>query len=205
MTIETKKQVKSIIASIEGNLYDALNDKEALLFVKSMNKSLTDTIIDRKEKEVMYRLKKCSDHERPKLLLKKQKYAPKDYPHNLKVGDIVHVSYGFGYCSEMSDGHYAIILSSFCANMYFVIPVSSKPLKSHEFYYDDLSISANDISGSKRKSYLRFDQMGSVHYRRLTNARFGERENIGLNRVVELFEQIDIFLGLPIDKSLLIV
>ena len=196
MDVNTKKQIDSILANIKSELYDNFGDDEALAFVKWSKKALFDTIADRKEKALLYQLKTCNDTDIAKLRKKKREYLPKNYPQNLTIGDIVHVSYGFGYCSELSDGHYAIIFSNIKANMYFVIPISSEPLKSHMFYFDDLCVSTNDDNKTKRKSYLRFDQMGNVHYRRLENARIGERENIGPEKLREASVQVGIFLGI---------
>ena len=135
--------------------------------------------------------------------LKQQKraYLPENYPRMLKIGDIVHVNFGFGYCSELSDGHYGIILSEIKANMYFVLPLGSEPLKIHPFYFDDLNLPSRDGVHIQKKSYLQFNQMGNVHYRRLENVRVNERRNIGDARVRLVFQEIAKFLEIGLDKN----
>jgi len=196
MKAETVKKIDSILAYIKGELISGFNDDDAILFVEWSKKKLSDTIKDKKEKAVLSRLKSCNDEkDKKRLELTKKKYLPSNYPVNIKVGDIVHVNYGFGFCSEISNGHYGIILSEFKANTYFVIPLGSEPLKSHPFYFDDLNLPSKSGRIPNKKSYLQFNQIGSVHYRRLENIHGCTRQNIGEVKLGIIFNEIRKFLN----------
>jgi hypothetical protein len=200
MTIDTEKKITSILAQIKGELIQSLSDEDALAYVDWARKKLADTVKERKDKEILKKMKTCSDED--KIILRKQrrKYAPDNYPINLVVGDIVHVNYGFGYCNELSAGHYGIILSGINANMYFVVPLSSEPLKAFPFYFDDLNLPSKGGAMPNKKSYLRFDQMGSLHFRRLENVNRVQRLNIGKDRSSMVFSKIREYLHMSIDK-----
>ncbi|MFZ3129919.1 MAG: hypothetical protein WA125_02155 [Desulfosporosinus sp.] len=200
MDVNDLKQLDSLLGNLKGELLSNLNDKEISDFVEWAQKKLTDTIKDRKEKKILKQLKNCNPDERPKLLEKKRKYLPKNYPYNLRIGDLVHVNFGFGYCSELSDGHYAIILSDIKANMYLILPLSSEPLRLFELYLDDLGLPCKNTSEIEKRSYFRFDQLRFVHYRRLENINGYGRKNIGETNLGFVQENVSKFLKIYVDK-----
>ena len=98
---------------------------------------------------------------------KKKKYEHTNYNHNLKIGDIVHINYGYGYCGELSMGHYGIVMSDIVNNMYFIVALSSDPLNDFPFYFEGLNLP--NAEDNNKKSYVRFEQARFMHYRRITN------------------------------------
>jgi len=200
--VNTEKKIDSILAYVKGELIANFSNNEALSFIEWMKKLTSDTLKDRKEKQILLQIKVCQDAgEIAKLKLTKKKYLPKNYPCNLAIGDIVHVSFGFGYCSELSGGHYGIVLSELKANMCFVMPLSSVPLKTHSFYFDDLNLPSRSGLEPGKKSYLRFEQMRNISYRRLENISGMGQKNIGKDRLGEVFAEIRKYLNFPIDKT----
>jgi len=198
----TEKKIDSILSSIKGELITNFDEHESIAFVEWAKKLISDTTKDRKEKQLLLQLKNCDNDEMlRKLRAKKKKYLPPNHPYNLSIGDIVHVHYGFGYCSEMSGGHYGIILSDFNANMYFLVPLSSEPLKSYVFFLENLGLPSKNGIVPDKKSYLRFDQMGNVHYRRLENIRGCERKNIGYENLRNVFTGFVNFLKITVDRK----
>jgi mRNA-degrading endonuclease toxin of MazEF toxin-antitoxin module len=194
---DTVKKIDSILAYIKGELLVNFNEDDAILFVEWSKKKLSDTIKDRKEKVILSRMKNCNEtDDKKKLEYARKKYLPTNYPINIRIGDIVHVNYGFGFCSEISNGHYAIVLSQFRVNTYFIVPLGSEPLKSHPFYFDDLNLPSKAGRFPNKKSYLQFNQMGSVHYRRMENIHGCTRQNIGETKLKILFLEISKFLGI---------
>ncbi|MCL5058478.1 MAG: type II toxin-antitoxin system PemK/MazF family toxin, partial [Actinobacteria bacterium] len=97
---------------------------------------------------------------------KRKKYFPENYPSFLKIGDIVHVNFGKSYCTELSDGHYAVILSDRIGSHYLVAPLSSTRPKGRILYFNDLGLPSKDQSND---SYIKFDHIKFVSYRRLKN------------------------------------
>lgn len=202
MKDETKKKIVSVLSSIEGDLISKLNDEDALLFVKWANKLLSDTVKDRKEKEIQLKINDCKDeNEKKKLKIKKKNYLPINYPYDLEIGDIVHIDYGFGYCGELSNGHYGIILSGIRVNKYFVIPLSSEPLKIHSFYFENLGLPDKNGYNPKKKSHCRFDQLCHIHYRRIENVDNGNRKKLSEENLMKLFCEINKFLKITVYKS----
>jgi len=203
VNVETEKKIDSLLANIKSNLMNNCSDDLAIDFVEWTNKKLADTIKDKKEKQLLKQLKilqnnNCKTEDDKvtitKLINKKKNYAPKNYPCNLQVGDLVYVNFGFGYCSELSDGHYGIILSGIKANMYLVLPLSSESLRICPVYLDGLNLPNKDGLGAEKKSYLRFDQLRYLHYRRLENINGCGHKEIGQTNYEKVIKSLKGFL-----------
>lgn len=135
---------------------------------------------------------------RAELIEEKKKYLPKNYPSQLEIGDIVHINFGYGYCSELSDGHYGIVMSEMKANMYFIIPCSSEPLRIMEF---PIKLEVPNKEHDKDKiSYLRFDQMRMIHYRRIEKVSNNKTYNVGNYNVLRIHKKINEFFNFNIDN-----
>lgn len=201
MNTENEKAFASYVASIKEQLTTNFNEDIAIKYVQWMNKKIVDTIADKKEKEILRKLKSCDAEEATRLRKIKVKYLPPKYPTNLKIGDVIHISFGFGYCSELSGGHYAIILSEMIANMYLVLPISSEPLKKFNCYIEGLSeLPCKYKKDDNKKSHLRFDQLRHVHYRRIERINDKiDRVNIGEN-IKYVFQKLNEYVSKDIDK-----
>ncbi|MCM3764616.1 type II toxin-antitoxin system PemK/MazF family toxin [Neobacillus niacini] len=95
------------------------------------------------------------------------KVSKKNFPYNLKFGDIIHVNYGLGVGDELKDGHYAIILSR-KGDMFLVAPLTSQEVDFEEntIVFEDLGLPNKDGVESK-KSYVSFSQIRYIHNRRI--------------------------------------
>ena len=200
MDSSVEKRVDSYFAYIKSELINNFSDEESLEYIEWSKKIIEDTVKDRKEKEILGHLRTCTDKEKEALKQKKKKYLPKNYPYNLKPGEIIHVNFGFGYCSELSDGHYGLIMSDIVANMYLVLPLSSEPLKLFSSYIEGLELPNKD-GILEKKSYLRFDQLRFVHYRRLENIIGCNRKSLGETNFKEVQRQLSEFLKNGVDKT----
>lgn len=170
MKESTEKVIDSYLGSIKSTLIQELSDEEAMQYIKWIKKLASDTIKDRKEKALIAEIKKCSKEEVKrikKLKMQKKGYMAMNYPNDLKIGNIVYVNFGYGYCGEISDGHYGIVLSKIVANMYLILPLSSEPLKVMNVGLENLGLPNAEGIGEGKTSYLRFNQIRYVHYRRL--------------------------------------
>ena len=174
MTEETVKHVESILNYVKGEIFRSISDEDAILYSNWIKSLISDTIKNDKEFKIISEIKKEKAKEQTdfakikQLKTKKKKYEHQNYNHNLQVGDIVYVNYGYGYCGELSTGHYGIIMSDIVNNMYFVIALSSDPLNDYKYYLEGLNL-PNAESDRNKKSYVRFEQSRFVHFRRLTN------------------------------------
>jgi mRNA-degrading endonuclease toxin of MazEF toxin-antitoxin module len=95
------------------------------------------------------------------------KVKKKNFPYNLKHGDIINVHYGFGFTDEINDTHYAVVLSR-KGEMFLVAPLTSKvqDFGSNTLYFENLNLpSATGVSVNK--SYVSFSQIKYVHSRRI--------------------------------------
>lgn len=201
MNTENEKAFTAYVASIKEQLTTNFNEYIAIKYVQWMNKKIVDTIIDKKEKEILRKLRSCDPEEEDKLRKQKVKYLPSKYPKDLKIGDVIHISFGFGYCSELSGGHYAIIMSAMIANMFLVLPISSEPLKAFNYYIEGLSdLPCKYKKDDNKKSYLRFDQLRHVHYRRIERIDDKiDRVNIG-DDIKYVFQKLNEYISKDIDK-----
>lgn len=174
MTEQTIKQVESILNYVKGEIFRSVSDEDAILYSNWIKSLILDTIKNDKELKIISEIKKEKSKENPdlskikQLKMKKKKYEHQNYNHNLKVGDIVYVNYGYGYCGELSTGHYGIIMSEIINNMYFVVTLSSDPLNDYNYYLEGLNL-PNAEGDKNKKSYVRFEQSRFMHFRRLTN------------------------------------
>ena len=120
-----------------------------------------------------------------------------------KEGDIVYVNYGYGYCGELSTGHYGIIMSDIVNNMYFVVTLSSDPLNDYEYYLEGLNL-PNAEGDKNKKSYVRFEQSRFMHFRRLTNISVNGLQiyrKLTPEQVKDVKKHFSQFMKLSIDKE----
>lgn len=207
MKTETIKSIDSYLASIKSDLLANMTDEEALQYVKWSQHKLSQTIKDRKEKKILADIKKLNPTTDGQAISKlrnlKKKYLPSNYPYNLEIGDIVYVNFGFGFCSELSDGHYGIVLSELIANMYLILPLSSEELRKYPIGISDLGLpNAQGIQHGKI-SYLRFDQLRYLHYRRLEkiiNVKDGIVK-LSPEQLKTVYTHLTSFLNFPVDKK----
>ncbi len=207
MQSATIKQIDSYLASIKSALLTELSDDEALLFLKWQQDKLLETIRDRKDKEIFSQIKQLDptvdSAAIASLKAKRKKYLPQHYPNVLAIGDIVHINFGFGFCNELSDGHYGIILSNMVANMYLILPLSSKPLRAKPVSLSNLGIPHAQGTQGTKLSYLRFDQLRFVHYRRIKKIYGVPSGVVKLSQVNMKFvyDSLNEFLNFPVDNS----
>lgn len=174
MTEQTVKHVESILNYVKGEIFRSVSDEDAILYSNWIKSLISDTIKNDKEVKINSEIKKEKSKESPdhakikQLKTKKKRYEHQNYNHNLQVGDIVYVNYGYGYCGELSTGHYGIIMSDIVNNMYFVVTLSSDPLNDYKYYLEGLNL-PNAEGDKNKKSYVRFEQSRFMHFRRLTN------------------------------------
>ena len=207
MKTETIKSIDTYLASIKSDLLANMTDEEALQYVKWSQHKLSQTIKDRKEKKILADIKKLNPTTDGQAISKlrnlKKKYLPSNYPYNLEIGDIVYVNFGFGFCSELSDGHYGIVLSELIANMYLILPLSSEELRKYPMGISDLGLpNAQGIQHGKI-SYLRFDQLRYLHYRRLEkiiNVKDGIVK-LSPEQLKTVYTHLTSFLNFPVDKK----
>lgn len=176
--LRNDKERKQYVQDKLKALYSELLDCEKQYAIDYVNWCL-DKIVENKKhlKELelnqeINKLKGKSDQVSFKHLLelkqRRRKLLPKDYPSSLKKGDIIHVNYGVGYCGELSDGHYGIILCR-RGSSYLVAPLSSTVQNDGD---DTVSISGLNLPGeSKETGYVVFNQIRFVHFRRIKNIR----------------------------------
>ena len=209
MTEETIKHLESILNYVKGELIRSCSDEDAILYSNWIKSLIVDTIKNDKELKINSEIrfekqKEKTDYKKIKQLkTKKKKYEHTNYNHNLKVGDIVYVNYGYGYCGELSTGHYGIIMSEIINNMYFVITLSSDPLNDFLFYFEGLNL-PNSEGSKNKKSFVRFEQSRFMHYRRITNITINGANiyrSLTPEQVKELQKQYMLFMKLGIDKE----
>lgn len=189
MTEADSKKLASLLGSLKGTIIQNVSSGDFEKFVNWCNKLALDTRKDKIEKDLLAKIKHETDmDEKNKLIDKKKRYLPINYPSSINIGDVVHVNFGFGYCSEISDGHYGIIMSKLIANMYFVVPCSSEPLRKMP-YSIKLGVPNRERDNNKI-SYLRFDQMRMIHYRRIEKVSSNKTYNVGVEEVDKISEQI---------------
>lgn len=196
-----EKEIDSIFGNIKSLLLSEVPKDNGSQYLEWCNILLSDTIKYRKENDLNTLIKNCRDtEERTKLKKKRAKYKSKNYPSEIQIGDIFHIDFGYGYCSEISDGHYAIILSEIKANMFLVLPISSTSLKIFEYCVGDLKLPRKDKREYGKLSYLRFDQLRYVNYRRITCLSDGSKRDIS-SLLPDIYIKLNEFLNLTIDNS----
>lgn len=124
--------------------------------IKEISLRLDNTLIEEEKRSIK--------NEISRLKRKRIRYAPKNFPYNLNPGDIISVKFGYGYCNELSDIHYAIIVSKQIGSMYWIVPLSSEPNKYSKLYFDNLNLPSQKKA---TRSYVVINQARFVHYRRL--------------------------------------
>ena len=201
----TEKVIESCLASLKGEILQELSEEEAIQYVTWIRTLLSETIKDRKEKVLLAQIKKCKEEDIDnikKLKKKKKTYMPLNYPKDLKIGDIVYVNFGYGYCNEISKGHYGIILSNIRANMYLTLPLSSEPLKAMPIGLTDLGLPNAEGLKVGKISYLCFDQLRYLHYRRIEKIKGISDGIIPLSseKLKFVMEKVQEFLDLGVDK-----
>lgn len=187
-----KKNVNDNIKSLYGTLLDY--DVETALsyskwMIRKLNDTYNNTMQTKYNKDIREMKKVLDDSNRKqydKLIRKRKKYMPKNYPNQLKRGDIVHVTYGHGYCDELSDGHYGIVLSNIIGSMYLIAPLTSSKPRGRILYYDDLKLPSKDKV--VEKSYVLFNQIKFTHFRRLEYIDKVGLRHIEIDRVREILK-----------------
>lgn len=202
MSVEQEKRIQSLYASLKSIMNQNLTDDEKEQILEWMHILIVDK---RKEKELqkLNSILKRADRTLPdytKMVKKRNQLLPSDYPKNLKIGDVVNVKFGFGYCSEISDDHYGIIFSEYIAGLYLVFPLSSEPLKKFEVYLENLNLPNKEGIKDKR-SYIQFNHSRFIYYRRLENVKGRSRINIGTDNVQYVTRKYLEFLNLKVDES----
>lgn len=207
MTEDNNKYLESILHYIKGEVKRSLNDDDAILYLDWIKSLISDTIKHDKELSINSMIRLEKKKEKPdfdkikQLKKKKKKYEHTNYNHNLKIGDIVHINYGYGYCGELSMGHYGIVMSDIVNNMYFIVALSSDPLNDFPFYFEGLNL-PNAEGNNNKKSYVRFEQARFMHYRRITNISINGitmRRCLKPEQIVELKKNYLKFMKLSID------
>lgn len=164
--------IDSKLRAIKGELLRDMNEKEINLYLSWIYKLLHDTVSHNKDiallREYRHYLNVGDIKNVNKIKKKRKALEHKNYPKNLKIGDIVYLQCGFGYCGEINTNHYAIIMSEIKNQMYFIVPLSSDELRIFPYYLEGLNLPNADHEENK-KSYVRFDQAKFVHYRRIEN------------------------------------
>lgn len=208
MLEDTKNMVESTLNYIKGEIFRSMSNENAIIYTTWIKDLLYDTLRQEKELELQSKIKDEQKKSSPNIAIikdlkkKKKKYEHQNYNHNLEIGDIVYVNYGYGYCGELSTGHYGIIMSEIVNNMYFVITLSSDPLKLFEFYFEGLNLPNAEANGNKR-SYVRFEQSRFMHYRRLTNISINGNviyRKLSPEQITSLKEHFIEFMKIGIDK-----
>lgn len=199
MTEEESRKLSSLLGSLKGTVIKNVKTDDFDLFFSWCNKLALDTRKDKTEKALLSKIKAEKDATiKAKLIEEKKKFLPSNYPSQIEIGDIVHINFGYGYCSELSDGHYGIVMSSMKANMYFVIPCSSEPLRIMEV---PIKLGVPNKEYDKNKiSYLRFDQMRMIHYRRIEKVSYNKTYNVGEYNILRIHKKINEFFNFDIDK-----
>ena len=199
MTEEESRKLSSLLGSLKGTVIKNVKTDDFDLFFSWCNKLALDTRKDKTEKALLSKIKTEKDATRKaELIEEKKKFLPSNYPSQIEIGDIVHINFGYGYCSELSDGHYGIVMSSMKANMYFVIPCSSEPLRIMEV---PIKLGVPNKEHDKNKiSYLRFDQMRMIHYRRIEKVSYNKTYNVGEYNILRIHKKINEFFNFDIDK-----
>ncbi|MGD7051409.1 type II toxin-antitoxin system PemK/MazF family toxin [Sutcliffiella horikoshii] len=195
---DSKERVQDIVKSIYGTLLD--KDKEyAINYAEWILKLLKDGHHNKQQVELNKQirfLKPKTDSESlrlvKKLKQKRSKHMPKEYPTSLQKGDIINVEFGSGYCDELDSNHYGVILSNIVGSMYLVAPLTSvKPKGGEILYYDDLGLPSKDKTITK--SYVLFNQIKFIHFRRLekiTSVKNGKK-HLSPVRVKEIIDKFN--------------
>ncbi len=194
MTEDEQRKLASLMGTLKGTIISTIPANKFEQFILWCNKLAQDTYKDKSEKTILKELKSERDTERQRILYgQKKKYLPHNYPTTINIGDIVYINFGYGYCSEISDGHYGVVMSELKANMYFIIPCSSEELRILPFPIK-LGVPNREHNNNKT-SYLRFDQMRMIHYRRIENIIAGSIFNIGDENIELILNKLDEFFG----------
>lgn len=192
------KKLSSLMGSLKGTIIQNINPNNFEKFINWCNKLAIDTKKDKLEKSLIKKIKNENNpDEKAKLIQEKRKYLPSNYPTQITIGDIIHINFGYGYCSELSDGHYGVVMSEMKANMYFIIPCSSEPLRVMEFPIK-LGV-PNKEHDNEKVSYLRFDQMRMIHYRRIERITYNKVYNVGDDNILQIRKQLCEFFNIDID------
>lgn len=184
---EIKEKVKSRIKALYSELLDC-DSQYAIDFADWM----LDKIIANKNHEKEMILRKMLNNPNSKNIkqtLKEQikKTLPENYPSSLESGDVIHVKFGIGYGGEISQGHYAIILSR-KGSMFLVAPLtkSKQPDKKNVKKFNNL-----DLPGNVKTGYVNFGQIRYIHFRRIESINYIDcgKINIGIEEVNDIFKK----------------
>lgn len=171
--------VDSKLRAIKGELLRGdMTAKEIDNYLLWIGKLLRDTISHNKDVALLKEYRKYNAvgnlKEATRIKKKRKSLEPKNYPKKIKIGDIVYLQCGFGYCGEINTNHYAIIMSEIKNQMYFVIPLSSDELRMFPYHLEGLNLPNADHDDNKI-SQVRFDQARFVHFRRIENIKVNDK------------------------------
>lgn len=203
MSVEQDKKIQSLYASLKNVMTQNLNKDDQEQLLEWVHTLILDTSKERNFQKINGLLKNMNDtksEEYKELIQKKENVRHKNYPTDLKIGDVVSVKYGFGYCSEISNTHYGIVFSEYTAGLYLILPLSSEPLKKKILYLDNLNLPNKDGIKNKR-SYIQLNHAKFMYYRRLEKIKGRGKINIGPDEIVRISKEFINFLNLPIDKD----
>lgn len=187
-----QNDVKIKLKTIYSELLD-LDADNALEYVKwKLEKIITNK---KHNKEIALRLQlkstTVSSDEYNNIKSEIRKILPKNYPNSLEQGDIINVNFGIGFAGELSDDHYAIILSN-KGSMFLIAPLTKTPQPDRENikYFENLN-----LPGENGKSYVNFGQIRYVHFRRIQNIigipeKKRHIDKIEVNDILEKFNKI---------------
>lgn len=169
--------VKALHANFWGELLD-VDEKYAESYLNWCTKQLKENKKNSQHIVLKGQLRQATESE--KIAIKKQiKYVkPKGYPLDVKRGDIVLVQFGINLGDEISDlqkdqtmkkdhGHYSVVLAQ-KGFMFLVVPLSSQRQKNS--VNPDLEMCIRGLGiGDSEESHVVFNQIQSVHIRRIKN------------------------------------
>ncbi|WP_024347375.1 hypothetical protein [Lacrimispora indolis] len=203
MSIEQDKKIQSLYASLKNVIDLNLTKDEQEHFLEWSHKLILDSAHEKNKLDLLKKMRPLkgkidavSKELFRSLKVEKKKYEPKNYPADLSIGDIVHVNYGFPYCSELGDGHYGVVLSKIQGSSYLIIPLSSEPYNKFVYPITGLNLPNKDHLGSEKISYIKFNHAQYIHYRRLENVNGCGRKNVG-DKIDDICQKFLEFLDLP--------
>ena len=161
-----KSYAKDKLKSVYSQLLD-LDLDYSLSYVEWMLDKLIECRNHQTELAIRKQLAETNPRDSEYQRLKKalSKVLPKDYPNNLVSGDIVHVNFGVGFAGELSDGHYAVIISR-KGSMYLIAPLTKASQPDGD---NTVSLENLGLPGGVQKGYINLGQIRYVHFRRLKN------------------------------------
>lgn len=189
---DKKELVRDKAKSLFSELLDcdedyALNLIEWYLEKTNTNKKhLQEMGIRNKMKPLRDKKDNESKEKYSKLRRELQSVLPNNYPKDIKKGDVLHVTFGQGYATELSDGHYAVILAR-KGSHFLVAPITKtqQPDKDNTMKLENIGLPGQD------KGFINYGQLRFVNYRRVENI-YGISNRINIiDKVDEILEKFN--------------